>query len=183
MQQARIIAHRKNHQEKILWRPPTIFSNVSLNDYLCQSNVAKFVVRCLLRYGVAIIDNVPANRTSIELTISRLFPIQKSNSDHTMSCCDATKTKRSVHTADTHLSDAAGLQVFHHIEADGQHNELSLLDGFMVLQNIQSTNPDAYACLHTTSVANECTVDGEEHVYCAPIVKLDPITSEPEQIR
>lgn len=185
----------KKMQSKFLWREKTIksenYARVSLNDYLCQEEVAKSVVHSLLRFGVAFIENVPANSLSTELAIRRLFPVQKTlfgemwGLEQAKVHSDSAYSNQplSAHNDNTYFNDAAGLQVFHCIENAQSGGESLLVDGFRALKDLQTKHQEAYQQLCTVNVPSQYIEEGENHIYCAPIIRLDPITNEPEQIR
>ena len=47
------------------------YARINLNDYLCDDEQAKNIVRSLITYGVAFIEKVPANPQSTEIAIKR----------------------------------------------------------------------------------------------------------------
>lgn len=186
---------RKSHA-KILWRQTTInkesYARVSLSAYLSHDEVAKSVVESLVRYGVAFIENVPPNLLSTECAIKRLFPVQKSlfgemwalngtQRDHSDSAYS--NVDLAAHTDNTYFNDAAGLQIFHCIENAESGGESLLVDGFMAINDLRTKCPESYERLCSVNVPSQYIEEGENHVYCAPIIRLDPITQEPQQIR
>jgi trimethyllysine dioxygenase len=62
---------------------------------------------------------------------------------------------------------------------------LSLLqDGFKALQSFKELCPDSYQRLCEISIPSEYIEgDGQHHKYTAPIIRLDPLTKLPDQIR
>lgn len=167
------------------------YARVTLNDYLCYDETAKSVVQSLLTYGVAFIENVPPNLLSTELAIKRLFPIQKTLFGETWALDGSSKhsdsaysnTELGAHNDNTYFNDAAGLQVFHCIENAEIGGENLLVDGFNVLEEFKIKCPESYNRLCKVNVPSQYIEEGENHVYCAPIIRLDPNTGEPEQIR
>lgn len=180
---------------KTLWHRKQIesanYARVELNDYLCQDDVAKSVVESLLNYGVAFIENVPANLPCTELAIKRLFPIQSTlfgkmwqlsnQKDHNDSAYS--NQELGAHNDNTYFNDAAGLQVFHCVENPESGGENLLVDGFHAIKNFKQHFPESYEILCNVCVPSQYIEDGENHTYCAPIIRLDPITQEPLQIR
>lgn len=65
------------------------YAQVTLNDYLCNDDVAKNVVASLIKFGFAFIKNVPANLQSTEIAVRRLFPIQKTHFGEMWSFADS----------------------------------------------------------------------------------------------
>lgn len=179
-----------------LWRKCTIeseatYARVSLNDYICQESTAKSVVESLIHYGIAFIENVPPNMLSTEMAIKRLFPIQKTlfgemwSLQDTKSHSDSAYSDQELraHTDNTYFNDAAGLQIFHCIENAASGGETLLVDGFRAIQDVRDNSAESFDRLCTVNVPAEYIEDGEYHRYCAPIVRLDPTTGEPLQIR
>lgn len=167
------------------------YARVTLNDYLCNDNVANRVVESLIRFGVAFIEKVPANMQSTEVAIKRLFPVQKTFFGEMWSFSDAPMHSDSAYTSaalpghndNTYLNDAAGLQVLHCINHIGTGGENSLTDGFLAAQNLKRKDPNAYAYLCNTNIPAEYIEDGKHYKYVAPIIKLDPLNGQPEQLR
>lgn len=181
--------------ELSLWSESDIkksaYARVTLNDYLCDDAVAKSIVASLVRFGVAFIEKVPANVQSTEMAVKRLFAVQKTffgemwsfsdNKDHADSAYS--KAYLGAHTDNTYFNDAAGLQVLHCIQHNGEGGESLLLDGFNALASLRKRNSDAYDRLCRINVPAEYIEEKQHHTHCAPIVRLHPITGLPEQIR
>lgn len=166
-------------------------ANVTLNDYLCNDDVAKNVVASLIKYGCAFIKNVPANLQSTEIAVRRLFPIQKTHFGEMWSFSDSkvhndsayTNEALPAHNDNTYFSDAAGLQILHCINWNGEGGENLLVDGFRVLKNLREQNNKSYEYLSKTSIPSEYIEEGYHFKHCAPAIIIDPLTNEPNQIR
>ncbi len=181
--------------QKTLWNAKSIkslnYSRVSFPDYLCDENVAKAFVSSLVEYGVAFIENVPPNMLTTELAIKRLFNVHKTFfgemwtfNDHKVHNDNAyTRDFLAAHTDNMYFNDAAGIQVLHCLTHTGQGGETLLLDGFNVLNDLKTSNEALYKRLCETNVESEYIEDGRHHTYMAPIVKLNSLTQQPEQIR
>lgn len=195
LQHEQVVPRLRNSHSKILWRHTTIdkenYARVPLNDYLCHDEVAKSVVESLVRYGIAFIENVPANILSTECAIKRLFPVQKTlfgemwafNGVGNHSDTAYSNQDLDAHNDNTYFNDAAGLQIFHCIENAQTGGDTLLVDGFMAINDLKNTCPDSFDNLCTINVPSQYIEKGENHVYTAPIIRLDPITKEPEQLR
>lgn len=186
-----------NHLKPILWSAAEIacsdYANVTLNDYICNDDVAKNVVASLVKFGCAFIKNVPTNEESTKMAVLRLFPIQKTHFGDGMwsfsdnrAFNDSAYTKEALlpHTDNTYFNDAAGLQILHCISrtnVDG--GDTILVDGFHALKKLQQQNSDAYNHLSQTSIPSEYIGDGCHFKHCAPVIALDTVTGEPNQIR
>lgn len=94
-----------------------------------------------------------------------------------------TKDYLGSHTDNTYWNDAAGLQVLHCIKHSGSGGETFLVDGFKILHDFELKDPKAYNRLSTINVPAEYIESGTHYKYTAPIIRLDPITRRPEQIR
>lgn len=167
------------------------YARVSLNDYLRNEAVAKDVVRSLIEYGFAFIENVPANIESTEIAMKHLFPIQRTVFGEMWSFSDTkihndsayTNEPLLAHNDNTYFNDAAGLQVLHCVNHTGTGGESLLVDGFHALKSLQRKNPDAYEYLCKASIPAEYIEDGCHFKDYAPVIMLDPVTNEPRQIR
>lgn len=179
----------------ILWSMSDIvssdYASVTLNDYLCNEEMAKDVVSSLVKFGCAFIKNVPANLQSTEIAIRRLFPIQKTLFGEMWSFSDNkahndiayTNEALLAHTDNTYFTDAAGLKILHCINRDGSGGESFLVDGFNVLKRLREQNYEAYEYLSKMGITSEYIEDGYHFKHCAPAIIIDPQTSEPNQIR
>lgn len=180
----------------MLWSAADIvgneYANVSQNDYLCNDDVAKSVVASLVKFGFAFIKNVPPSEESTKTAVRRLFPIQKTHFGKMWSFTDNKARNDSAYTNEallahndsTYFSDAPGLQILHCTNrSDTEGGETLLVDGFQVLKNLRNHNADAYEYLSRTSLPSEYIEDGFHFKHCAPVIILDPVTGEPNQIR
>lgn len=181
----------------VLWSASDIvcsdYANVTQNDYFCNDEVAKAVVVSLIKFGFALIKNVPASEQSTEIAVRRLFPTQKTHFGDSMwsftsnrSRNDSAYTNEALlpHNDNTYFNDAAGLQVLHCINrtnVDG--GDTILVDGFHVLKKLREQNAEAYEYLSQTSIPSEYIEDKYHFKHCAPIIVLDPVTNEPLQMR
>ncbi|XP_031616607.1 trimethyllysine dioxygenase, mitochondrial-like [Contarinia nasturtii] len=181
--------------EKCLWTGAEIvcsdYANVTLNDYLCNDDVAKKVVTSLIKFGCAFIKNVPANLQSTDIAVRRLFSIQKTNFGEMWSCSD-NKTHNDnaytteallAHTDNTYFTDAAALKVLHCTNRDGSGGESLFVDGFNVLKRLREQNPETYEYLSKTIIPSEYIEDDYHFKHHAPVINIDPLTNEPNQIR
>lgn len=178
-----------------LWSAADIVSSdcahVTLNDYLCNDDVAKNVVASLIKFGCAFIKNVPANLQSTEIAVRRLFPIQKTHFGEMWSFSDSkvhndsayTNEALPAHNDNTYFSDAAGLQVLHCVNREGVGGENFLVDGFHALKHLREKNPESFEYLSKVSIPSEYIEDGYHFKHCAPAIIIDPHTNEPNQIR
>lgn len=181
--------------EKTLWNAKSIksmaYARVSFPDYLCDETVTKAFVASLVQYGVAFIENVPPNMLTTELAIKRLFNVQKTffgemwsfNDDKVHNDNAYTKEHLAAHTDNTYFNDAAGIQALHCLIHTGRGGDTLLVDGFNVLNDLKMSNEALFNRLCTTNVESEYIEDGRHHTYTAPLVKLNSLTQQPEQIR
>lgn len=186
-----------NYLKPILWSAADIISHdyatVTQQDYICNDDVAKNVVASLIKFGFALIKNVPANEKSTEIAVGRLFPTLKTHfGESTWSFSDNRARNDSAYTSEalpphndnTYFNDAAGLQVLHCINrtsVDGGEN--ILVDGFHVLKKLREKNAEAFEYLSKTSIPSEYVEDNYHFKHCAPTIILDSVTGEPVQMR
>lgn len=188
--------NQPNEVPRHLWNHTEIkkadYARVTLNEYLCDDDVARNVVKSLIKYGIAFIEKVPPNIQSTEVAIKRLFPIQKTffgemwSVNQTMSeHSDTAYSQESLlsHNDNTYFNDAAGLQVFQTVSHNGSGGENGFVDGFRAAQELSKSDPEAYEFLCQTPITAEYIEDGRHHKFSAPIIILDPITKKPQQIR
>lgn len=167
------------------------YANVAINDYLKNDNIARDVVASLVKFGCAFIKNVPANSQSTERAVRRLFPIQRTLFGEMWSFSDKkvhndtayTTEALPAHNDNTYFNDPAGLQILHCTNRSAEGGENLLVDGFNVLEKLRLQNNEAYEYLCRVNVPAEYIEDGYHFKHCAPIIMLDPVTGEPNQIR
>lgn len=167
------------------------YARVTLNDYLCNDDVAGNVVESLIRFGCAFITNVPANQQTTEIAIKRLFPVQRTHVGEMWSLSDNKSHRDDNYTNDEllphnemiYLNDVPGLQVLHCISRMGTGGEISLVDGFHVLNQVKTQNLEAYEYLCNASVTSEYIDDGHHFKQVAPIIQHDSMTNTPIQLR
>lgn len=181
--------------DRCLWTQATIessdYARVTLNDYLCNDQVAGEVVKSLVRIGCAFITNVPANSQSTEIAIKRLFPIQRTLFGEMWSLSDNKSHRGLAYTDDemqphnemSYLNDAPGLQALHCVTQHGSGGEISLVDGFHVLDKMKATGTESYEYLCNTCVTHEYIDDTHHFKQLAPIINHDTVTDEPIQLR
>lgn len=199
--------------QKILWNAKSIktlpYARVSFPDYLCDEDVAKKFVSSLVQYGVAFIEKVPPNMLTTELAIKRLFNVHKTffgemwafNDNKVHNDNAYTREYLAAHTGlelfrkqffqpnfakfsdNMYFNDAAGIQALHCLIHTGEGGESLLVDGFNVLNDIKTNDEALFKRLCTTNVESEYIEDGRHHTHLAPIVKLNSLTQQPEQIR
>lgn len=192
----RLQASDSAYVKPFLWSAADIaridYANVSQNDYLCTDDVAKSVVASLVKFGFAFIKNVPPSEESTKTAVRRLFPIQKTHFGKMWSFTDNkarsdsayTNEALPAHNDNTYFNDSAGLQILHCINrADAVGGETLLLDGFQAVKNLREKNAEAYEYLCRTSIPSEYIEEGYHFKHCAPVIVLDPVTGEPNQIR
>lgn len=182
-------------EAKFLWNKYTIqssdYARVSYVDYLSDDDVAKNVVKSLVKYGVAFVENVPPNLESTEVTIKRLFPIHKTlfgemytlTQDKIHSDSAYSRDFIGAHTDNTYFNDASGLQIMHCTEHIGSGGENFLIDGFKTLTDLKLKYPDVFDRLEEYNIPSEYIEPGEYHYYNAPLFKRNSITGQLEQIR
>lgn len=169
----------------------TDYARVNLNDFLSDDDVAKKVLTSLVKYGVAFVEKVPANLQSTEITIKRLFPVQKTIFGEMWSLTDNkthmdsaySKEFLPAHNDNTYFSNAGGLMVFHCTQHSGTGGESLLVDGFKTCSDLKFRNAAAFERLTTTPMPAEYIEQSENHSYCAPVIRKDPISGVLEQIR
>lgn len=183
------------NQEPVLWNKNQIqdfdYARINFNDYLSDDEMSKKLVQSLIKYGVAFIEKVPANQSSTEISIKRLFPIHKTlfgemwtfsdNKDHSDTAY--TKDYLAAHTDNTYFNDASGLQVLHCIQHNGTGGESLLLDGFRAIEDLKRKSFKSFERLSTTSIQSEYIEEDKHHKHCAPIIQTNPVSGCLEQIR
>lgn len=157
-----------------------------------EDNPVREVVSTLIRYGIVFIENVPATTDMTEMTVRRLFPIMKTLFGQMFTFSDApdhadtaySKLHLESHTDNTYFTDAAGILVLHCLEhRDGEGGENFFVDGLRVVEQLRSTNRQAFETLKRVPVPAEYLEDGQHHRYSAPIINVDPVTDEVVQLR
>ncbi|XP_075150970.1 trimethyllysine dioxygenase, mitochondrial-like [Haematobia irritans] len=185
-----------NKISRTLWNFSLIKKNRS-NLYfnlgeLCTSEVvAKNFVTSLIRYGLAFITAVPPNITATEMAIRRLFPLMKTFHGEMFLFPDnflrneSTNSQAYVepHTDGTYFSDPMGLQAIHCIEEHGEVGDIFFSDGFYIAQKLCHENPKAFEMLSTIPVPSHFKNKDECHKFSAPIVSVNPLTKDIDQLR
>lgn len=190
-----LLSTENSFVERCLWTQASIqageYARVTLNDYLCNDEVAHEVVESLVRVGCAFITNVPANSQSTEIAIKRLFPIQRTLFGEMWSLSDNKSHRDTAYTDDemlphnemVYLNDAPGLQALHCVSQSGTGGEMSLVDGFSVLDKLKASCSATYDYLCNTCVTHEYIDDTHHFKQLAPIIKHDAVADEPVQLR
>lgn len=157
-----------------------LFTTVNINDYLCKDDAAKCILTGLIKHGIAFINHVPINEQTTEAIVKRLFSIERIHYDRSSennSNIDTTMP----HTSMCYLNAVPGLCIYHSLKIV---QKTSFVDGFNVLNNIKESNANAYERLCNVNVTHRYgTQDEQNFRHTAPIIKLDTLTEEPEQIR
>lgn len=181
--------------QSILWKSKDVnvskYARVTLNDFLCDDEVAKNVVQSLIIFGFAFIENVPPNIQSTEVAIKRLFPIQKTFFGEMWSVSDTqlhadnaySRDALYPHNDNTYFNDAAGLQIFHCVHHNGSGGENIFVDGFRAAQDLKNSDPLAFKYLTETNLTAEYIEEGRHHKHTQPVIILNSLTDRPEQIR
>lgn len=181
------------------WNRSVILQNerhtrVTLTE-LVQTNEKAIhkLVSSLIRYGIAFVDEVPANTTMTEMAIRRVFPPMKTFfgemytfSDQMLDHADTAYTKEYLgsHTDNTYFCDAAGLQALHCIRHENViGGENFFVDGLHAALELKRRNPHAFEVLSRVYVPAEYIEEGQYHKHSAPMIRTDPITGEIIQLR
>lgn len=163
-----------------------------MTDYLVDDQVSRSVVQSLVDYGVAFVENVPANATFTEIVIKRLFAIHRTHfgelwtfSDGMGDHLDTAYTSESLpaHTDNTYFNDASGLQILHCIDYKAKGGLSLLVDGFNVLENLKRNYPDTYERLKKYQIPAENKDKVCHHTHCGPVIIEDPVDGKLQQIR
>ncbi|ETN62222.1 epsilon-trimethyllysine 2-oxoglutarate dioxygenase [Anopheles darlingi] len=198
----RIEAYQKCQEERraqmILWdrdvitAKPVGYASVTLNDLLCEDEMMNRIVASLVTYGFAFITKVPPNQQSTEMAVKRLFPIQKTLfgemwtfSESKMDHSDTAYTNGYLgpHNDNTYFSDAAGLQVLHCIQFNGEGAETMLVDGFRAAERMREADVHAFERLCSYPLEAEYIEEDKHHRHVAPVIRCNSITQTVEQIR
>lgn len=92
-----------------------------------------------------------------------------------------------AHTDTTYFTDPIGLQLFHLLEHDGQGGETLLMDGFHLARQLKQLNPEHYETLTSLRIPTHSA--GDDGVLITPtprgfpMIRVDPVTGEPFQVR
>ncbi|XP_055837951.1 trimethyllysine dioxygenase, mitochondrial [Episyrphus balteatus] len=188
----------KDSSTRVLWDSSKIansnYADVKLSDLVRRQDEVHEVVESLWCYGLALVEEVPANQTMTEMAVRRIFPVMKTFFGEMYTFSDAqdlavhadtayTKEYIGPHTDNTYFCDAAGLQILHCIHHEGTGGENFFVDGFKVAYELQKTNPEAFDVLTKVLVPAEYIEDGQFHVHYGPIIRTNPVTGEIIQIR
>ncbi|XP_075153503.1 trimethyllysine hydroxylase [Haematobia irritans] len=182
---------------KTHWNLPVVLQNerhlrFKLTDLISSEAIVKDYVSALIRFGIAFIDEVPANTTMTEMAIRRVFPVMKTFFGEMFTFTDAadhadtaySKEYLGSHTDNTYFCDAAGLQALHclaHVDGDGGEN--FFVDGLHCALELKRRNPKAFDILTKVQLPAEYIEEGQHHIHSAPMIRLDPVTQEIIQLR
>lgn len=166
------------------------FADVSINDYLCEDSYAKKILIGLLQHGIAFIKQVPINKQIIEAVVKRLFSIERTHFSQTSEIIVpfddySNSNDKSIipHTEMCYLKSVPGLCIYHCLE-DLPNYKTLFVDGFNVLNELKNSNADSYERLCKTNVTHRYGTPNEHNFrHTAPIITLDNLTQQPEQIR
>lgn len=187
---------RQEHARPVLWDRDLIslcpeYCRVTLSELICEDAAIAKVVKSLVAYGFAFIQKVPANQQSTEMAIKRIFSIHKTLFGEMWTFSDQmdhgdtayTKSYLGPHTDNTYFSDASGLQILHCIQFNGSGGETMLIDGFKAAEQLKLKDTAAFERLCSYPLTAEYMEEGKHHTHCAPVIKLNIITGEVEQLR
>ncbi|XP_073822493.1 trimethyllysine hydroxylase [Musca autumnalis] len=193
----KLIQRKATATLKTPWNLPIILQNerhsrFRLTDLISSDAVVRDYVAALVRYGIAFIDDVPANTTMTEMAIRRVFPVMKTFFGQMFTFSDAadhadtaySKEYLGSHTDNTYFCDAAGLQALHclqHINGEGGEN--FFVDGLHCALELRRRNPKAFEILSRVHLPAEYIEEGQHHIHSAPMIRLDPVTKEIIQLR
>lgn len=190
--------HKKtlNTEQKItLWDNKSVhslnYARVDVNDYMKDENVAKSVVESLLKFGFAFIENVKPDVESTEATLKRLFPIRRTLFGDMWKISDSeghsdsaySREHLPAHTDNTYWNDGSGLLSLHCIQHNGTGGESLLLDGFKAINDLKMKDSQAFERLTKYLVPAEYIEEGYHYKHSAPLIRLDSITNNVEQLR
>uniref|UniRef100_A0A336LY45 Trimethyllysine dioxygenase, mitochondrial n=1 Tax=Culicoides sonorensis TaxID=179676 RepID=A0A336LY45_CULSO len=170
------------------------YAKVNFDEFSCENNsiAVKSVLDSLVKYGLAFIENVDPTEEGTQKAITSLFPIMKTFFGEMWTFSDTkdhddfayTKNFLPAHNDNTYFNDAAGLQILHCIYHDGEGGENLAVDGFHVIEQLKRKYPDTYERLvNEYQIPAEYIEPGRNHRYTAPVIKLNPLSGYPEQLR
>ncbi|XP_067626199.1 trimethyllysine dioxygenase, mitochondrial [Eurosta solidaginis] len=192
-----VVTRIQQSTTRTLWNQATITANeidlrTTLAELVSSDEAAHKIMQSLIRYGIAFVDGVPANTTMTEMTVRRLFPPMRTFFGEMYTFTDSpdhadtayTKQYLGFHTDNTYFCNAAGLQILHCIRhVNGVGGENFFADGFYAANELKQSNPRAYEILTRVPVPAEYIEEGQYHKYSAPIIRVDPVSSELVQVR
>lgn len=161
------------------------FTSVSINDYLCNDEVAKEILTGIISHGVAFVNQVPTNIQTTEAVVKRLFAIERTHltSGEMFSIgngmADA-NVMEMPHTDMCYLNEVPGLTIL----TSFTDCSPMLVDGFSALNTIRMERPEMYERICRANVTHRYGIVSEKsYHHTAPMVTLGPLTGEPEKIR
>ncbi|KAK7864015.1 hypothetical protein R5R35_000120 [Gryllus longicercus] len=179
----------------VLWNKRIMKSlnikSIDVKDFLYSDKGILELLTSVLRFGVGFIKNVLPTKEATEQVIQKISHTQRTFFGDMWEFTDSldhedtayTRDALGAHTDNTYFSEAAGLQVFHCLHHDGEGGETLLVDGFYVAKHLKEKYPTSYQRLTSTFIESEFKEAEKHYLACGPILKLNSITGELEQVR
>ncbi|XP_069696640.1 trimethyllysine dioxygenase, mitochondrial [Periplaneta americana] len=204
--------HESAYSLDWLWRNShEVFVNSQIRDvklwdgYCVEGNIAKVdvyqymntekgvydVVKSLVEFGVGIVINVPTTVEATEEVVQQISHVQHTlfggmwQFSNKLEHYDTAYTQQALgaHNDNTYFTEAAGLQVFHCVQHDGDGGETLLVDGFRAADDLKRTHPQSFHRLSTIPLEAEYLEPRRNYYNVDTMLKLHPITKQMEQIR
>ncbi|XP_066999579.1 trimethyllysine dioxygenase, mitochondrial isoform X2 [Anabrus simplex] len=166
-------------------------AKVDLKEYSQTQSGLREVVKSLVTFGVAFVQNVPPTVEATEKVVENISHVHRTffgdmwEFSNVMSHSDTAYTTEALgaHTDNTYFTEASGLQVFHCLQHNGEGGETLLVDGFNAAKKLKETHPDSYHRLSKMAIESEFLEPGRHYSCTGPILQLHPVTGELQQIR
>ncbi|GAB6022466.1 hypothetical protein CHUAL_006577 [Chamberlinius hualienensis] len=154
-----------NIDNKTLWDKVTAeqipFARLKLPDLLSSNEAVAEILTSILRYGIAIVEDVPPTSIDTKLVMQRMGSIHRTfwgEIYHVVADLDEfahpsyTGNAVLLHTDTCYYYQGSGLQAFHVLKHVGDGGINHFVDGFHVATKIKKNRPDVYDYLSKTPV-------------------------------
>ncbi|KAB0793468.1 hypothetical protein PPYR_13088 [Photinus pyralis] len=181
----------KHALKTILWDRKVVPKKIPLEFYLNDKDGLKSLISAVTTYGFGIVTGVQNTLEATESVVRHLASVQKTYFGEmwkvtTDSSCNDTSTTNVAllpHNDNTYWSNAAGLQVFHLLNRNGEGGHTILVDGFNIAEKVRKRNVDSFNLLCNSAIESHF-IDKDQHYFCTdPVIKLHSATKQLHQIR
>ncbi|ELT97560.1 hypothetical protein CAPTEDRAFT_143189 [Capitella teleta] len=151
----------------------------------------KVLLTSLLKYGIGIVEGVPANLKATQETVEKVSFIQETffggmwqvSNDMPLTDTAYTNLPLGVHIDTTYLAIPCGIQVFHCIHHDGTGGETLLVDGFRAAEDLRAEDPKKFDLLTRERVEHHFK-DPDNYVQSLDsVLKVEPHSKDLEMVR
>ncbi|CAH1244427.1 TMLHE [Branchiostoma lanceolatum] len=178
--------HIQRTLEPLLWDVETLSASpspsVSYQDYLADDGQLANLLRNLLKYGFAFVEDAPVTVEATLAAAERICQIRETffgrfwcfTSDLERQDTAYTAESLGAHTDNTYLNEPSGVQVFHKMEHVGEGGDTLLVDGFHAAERLRRDDPEGFDILSSVSVPHHYLEPAVHTTGVGPVLEVEP---------